>query len=276
MASKYSLLSGDTPRESDEDTTSLLEKNTVFVRNRWQPTLCTSFLATIVLVLYSLSISWVTKLAVQEPHHHHLQAPASSFPHPDEKEYIVKMTGQPGDGLAHHLVYGNPSPKTDDAWFELLKPFNTRVPAERYEATMGNRSSVRVADDSGDYYVTLTVYHELHCLMRFRWFLDPEYYANKTWEEQSKDAALLGHYRHCIWSLLESVMCNGDTSMRTFHWDEKKPAPKPDSLAERKCVNWDWLYKWTSDQSFLLQDRLLSHPTYGRLNEKLKPIKMTE
>jgi hypothetical protein len=45
--------------------------------------------------------------------------------------------------------------------------FNTRVPAERYEATMNNRTSVRVADGSEnpDYYVTLTVYHELHCLV---------------------------------------------------------------------------------------------------------------
>lgn len=47
--------------------------------------------------------------------------------------------------------------------------FNTRVPAERYEATMNNRPSVRVADGSEnpDYYVTLTVYHELHCLVRW-------------------------------------------------------------------------------------------------------------
>lgn len=46
--------------------------------------------------------------------------------------------------------------------------FNTRVPAERYEAAMDNRTSVRVADgsDNPDYYVTLTVYHEIHCLVR--------------------------------------------------------------------------------------------------------------
>lgn len=30
--------------------------------------------------------------------------------------------------------------------------------------------------------------------MRFRWFLDPGYYANKTWEEQAEDKAALGHY----------------------------------------------------------------------------------
>lgn len=122
------------------------------------------------------------------------------------------------------------------AWFDMLKrtispsasqqsprhferltqdaAFNTRVPAERYEASMNNRSSVRVSDGSGDYYVTLTMYHDLHCLvshryrartrraflimillqMRFRWFLDPKYYANKTWEEQANDAGLMGHY----------------------------------------------------------------------------------
>ena len=47
--------------------------------------------------------------------------------------------------------------------------FNTRVPAERYAATMNNRTSVRVADgsDNPDYYVTLTVYHELHCLVSY-------------------------------------------------------------------------------------------------------------
>jgi hypothetical protein len=31
--------------------------------------------------------------------------------------------------------------------------------------------------------------------MRFRWFLYPEYYANKTWEEQAQDKFLMGHYR---------------------------------------------------------------------------------
>lgn len=30
--------------------------------------------------------------------------------------------------------------------------------------------------------------------MRFRWFLYPEYYANKTWEEQAADMGAMGHY----------------------------------------------------------------------------------
>lgn len=133
--------------------------------------------------------------------------------------------------------------------------------------------------------------------MRFWRFLDPQFYANKTPEEQAQDKSALGHYselaifnlgikywvrlltgtiEHCLWSLLESVLCNGDTSMRTFHWDPAKPAPKPDSLAERKCVNWDWLHSWTMNHSFLLQDELLIHPVFGKLDENLKPFGQNE
>jgi hypothetical protein len=65
------------------------------------------------------------------------------------------------------------TPEATRTWMDTIRnntgpaAFNTRVPAERYEATMNNRTSVRVADGSEnpDYYVTLTVYHELHCLV---------------------------------------------------------------------------------------------------------------
>ncbi|KAK0649770.1 hypothetical protein B0T16DRAFT_428377 [Cercophora newfieldiana] len=258
--------------ENEEDVYPLLEKTTPSERKPQYPTLWTLMAVTVALVLYSLSICWVTKVVIQGPSRPQLHAPASNFPHPDEKEYVIQTTGKRGNAWTHGLVYGKSSPQVDQAWFDMLRPFNTRVPAERYESSMNNRSSVRLSDGSGDYYVTLTMYHDLHCLMRFRWFLDPQYYANKTWEEQANDAGLMGHYRHCLWSLLESVMCAGDTSMRTFHWDPKKPAPKPDSPTDRKCVNWDWLYKWTLDRSFLLSDRMLSHPKYGLLDEWLKPV----
>ncbi|KAK3293019.1 uncharacterized protein B0H64DRAFT_403324 [Chaetomium fimeti] len=277
MSAAYIPVSTHSPRDSEEDAaSSLLEEKPVSHRRRWCSSVRWSMLATISLVVYSLGICWVTKLALLGSYRPQPSAPASSFPHPDEKEYVIAETGQHGDTWTHRLVHGRSSPEIDDAWYDLLKPFNTRVPAERYEATMNNRTSVRVADgsDNPDYYVTLTVYHELHCLMRFRWFLDPKYYANKTWEEQAADKAAMGHYRHCLWSLLESVLCNGDTSIRTFHWDPHMAAPKPDSPAERKCVNWDWLHNWTMDRSFLLQDRLLSHPTFGRLNENLMPVRV--
>ncbi|KAL2263973.1 hypothetical protein VTK26DRAFT_3967 [Humicola hyalothermophila] len=252
---KYSPLSLEkSPEEYEEGETSPLEKDPGHEnRLNWRESLQTSIIATAALVAYSILIAWITKAVLQvQCHQNHLPDPGSSFPHPDEKHYIITETGRHDEKWLHHLVYGKPSTEVDEAWYDLLKPFNTRVPAERYEATMAGRLTVRLADGSGDYYVTLTMYHELHCLMRFRWFLDPEYYANMTWEEQANDPRLMGHYRHCILSLLESVLCNGDTSMRTFHWDPTNPKPVPDSLTERKK---------------------LSHPTFGLLDEKLRPVK---
>lgn len=78
MSSKYFPLPGDSPRDSDEDARSPLGKQTIPARPPWHPTLRTSILVTVALVLYSVGISWITKVAVQEPHHHQLRAPASS------------------------------------------------------------------------------------------------------------------------------------------------------------------------------------------------------
>jgi hypothetical protein len=139
MPSKYFPLPDGSPRESDEDARSLLGNKNVSERRPRHPTLRNSILATLALVLYSLGVSWVTKIAVQEPHQHQPRAPASScechphevheecpiltlsVPHPDEKEYVITTTGQPGNSWVHNLVYGKPSPEVDDAWFDLLK-----------------------------------------------------------------------------------------------------------------------------------------------------------
>jgi hypothetical protein len=137
MSSKYFLLPDDRPRESDEAGRSLLGNGSTAEGQSWHPTLRNSILATVALVLYSLGISWVTKVAVQGPHQQ-LRSPASNcksskeawpgmlkltpaVPHPDEKEYIITTTGQPGESWVQNLVYGEPSPELDDAWFDLLK-----------------------------------------------------------------------------------------------------------------------------------------------------------
>ena len=69
-------------------------------------------------------------------------------------------------------------------------------------------------------------------------------------------------------------MCHGDTSVRMFRWDEHKAAPVAESLAERRCVSWDWLHNWTMGHSFLVEDRLLKHPVFGQLDENLRPVRM--
>ena len=79
MPSKYSPLPSSSPTESDEDASgSLLGEKTVLERKRWYPTLRGLILTTTGLVIYSLAICWVTKLAVLGSYRHQLSAPASS------------------------------------------------------------------------------------------------------------------------------------------------------------------------------------------------------
>lgn len=44
--------------------------------------------------------------------------------------------------------------------------------------------------------------------MRFRWFLDPGYYANKTWEEQAADKFAIGHYSESPPVIISTIIAN--------------------------------------------------------------------
>ncbi|KAM7184993.1 hypothetical protein V8F20_011977 [Naviculisporaceae sp. PSN 640] len=269
MSSKYEPLL-DTPGGDDFDRS--YPKPEEKPSPSW--TTKTVLLAVSTFFFYTLAVVVVTEYYFLPNQPEEVAVPLSSFPHPNEMQYVIQPTGEKGTAL-ERLAFDLPSPEVDDAWFALLEPFNTRVPPGKFEPM--NRSSIQVTDDSGDYYVTLTMYHEIHCLMRIRWFLYPSYYLNKTWEEQAQDRHTMGHFKHCIWSLLESVLCHADTSIRTFHWEENKSAPVADSyIPERKCVNREWLYEYTSNYSFALQDRLLAHPIFGELKEDLSPVRMPE
>ncbi|KAK5652845.1 hypothetical protein OQA88_9511 [Cercophora sp. LCS_1] len=268
MSSKYSLLYKDEPRESDDDSLPSLPDPKP--RRSWRRILGISVFIAAFLALYTFAVCRIQELFARR---NHVPVPLAYFPHPDEMVYEIKTTGLSGITPIHKLAFDEPSPEADEAWYDLLMPFNTKVPDAKFKHM--NRTSVNVMGSS-DKYVTLTVYHEIHCLMRFKWFLYPEYYENKTWAEQLEDPHIVGHFKHCIWSMLESILCHGDTSIRTFHWDPTRPGPIADSPSERKCVNWDWFHKFTMENSFLLEDHMLGHPVFGQLNEHLMPIHMAK
>lgn len=58
---------------------------------------------------------------------------------------------------------GLPSPEIDAAWAELLKNSNIRISAA--ELRKINRTSIKLADGSGDYFGGLGVHHHLHCVV---------------------------------------------------------------------------------------------------------------
>ena len=49
---------------------------------------------------------------------------------------------------------------------------------------------------------------------------------------------------HCIDILRQVIMCNGDTSLLTFHWVKDNPFPYPDFNTWHQCRNAEQILDW--------------------------------
>ena len=79
MSSKYHLLPEHGLGDADDDVSELLlRENLVSNRKRWWHFLPHSALVTIALVMYSIAICWVTRLALLKFYSPQIPAPASS------------------------------------------------------------------------------------------------------------------------------------------------------------------------------------------------------
>ncbi|KAI9733818.1 MAG: hypothetical protein M1818_007085 [Claussenomyces sp. TS43310] len=152
-----------------------------------------------------------------------------------------------------------PSPESDDAWSVLLQNMNLRLSGNDLRAL--NKTSVMLADGSGDYMGTLDVYHQLHCLQYIREVVHGDYY-----KFYKSTVSPIDHADHCIESLRQSVMCNPDLSVLTFNWLPDIQGPWPEFESEHQCANWEKIDAWAGQRAFNMSEpNLLVHPTFGPL-----------
>jgi hypothetical protein len=92
---------------------------------------------------------------------------------------------------------GPPRPELDEAWENLLKPMNVRVPNET--ASQTNFTSLELGDGSGDSWGTPAVFHSLHCLKTIRQAQFPSQYP-EAWEimKPDEDGGMNMHFDHCL------------------------------------------------------------------------------
>ncbi|KAF2812868.1 uncharacterized protein BDZ99DRAFT_555817 [Mytilinidion resinicola] len=172
---------------------------------------------------------------------------------------------------------GLPNDDNTQAWDDLImREPSQRSPSEKLfqkltqpKATFFNTSadelaqvgeevdnSVRLAD--GGYIAGLGVYHDIHCLRRLRLFLHSDYYYPPLTEVNLR--YLRKHLDHCIESLRKAVMCNVDTNIYTFTWDDTTAAdhrPNPKSNQMRKCTNWEAVEGWVTKRHVPLNPMLM-------------------
>lgn len=100
----------------------------------------------------------------------------------------------------------------------------------------------------GGYLASLGVFHELHCLRRLYWHMhEVIYFTNLTETEREYER---GHARHCIETIRMSLMCQANTALYTFEWDEStRKKQHLTSNARRQCIKWDPVHEWASERS---------------------------
>ncbi|KAK8147074.1 hypothetical protein G3M48_002199 [Beauveria asiatica] len=134
------------------------------------------------------------------------------------------------------------------------------IRVQKEELEKAGLKSVPLNDEKGGYFVTLDVYHTLHCVNHLRKSYYSDYYHNPNPVAQQRE-----HFDHCIDLLRQTLMCHGDISMHPFEWIDGYRFPWPTEQTEHQCRNWDKLVAWSKEHSVSnLEGPILTHPTLGR------------
>lgn len=134
---------------------------------------------------------------------------------------------------------------------------NTRLPKQEMDRM--NRTSILLNDEEGGYFVTLDVFHQLHCLNEIRKQIYRDHYP--TQHSQSEQ---LEHADHCVDMLRQVLMCHGDVSIQTYEWIDDYRWPWPRFHTEHECRNWDAITEWAGQRYIgSIIGPIFTHPTLG-------------
>ena len=118
--------------------------------------------------------------------------------------------------------------------------------------------SIPLNDDSGDVWVSMNVFHHLHCLDSIRHQVAGVRCANP---QGSLDQELPPHIDHCIETLRKRLICQPDLGIRAIAWNPDKPGVAfANNTVDSACVNWDAVQDWTRRHSFTEEEQLITRP----------------
>ncbi|PVH87710.1 hypothetical protein DL98DRAFT_581719 [Cadophora sp. DSE1049] len=199
-----------------------------------------------------ISIYTAVFLTSLRPHENTLGIP--------NKEVIFEVNPALNKSIAR-IYAGEPSDELDTAWHKLMRYANIAIPEQEIRRLDRLDESVRFTDGSG-YFGQMTVYHHLHCIQRIHKFLHVDHYwPNATQEELF---LLRAHNTHCLDTLRQSVMCQGDTSLITFKWGLSQRVPLGNFSSPHTCRDWSALEEYNKQTWVdVFQLGLVVHPKFG-------------
>ena len=153
----------------------------------------------------------------------------------------------------HDSIYRKPpSPAVDAAWDRLASLDSTSITRADVLALGKDPSTVAKYPPSfglgPDAYVAeLDVLHQIHCLNGLRRDVYFSHYFGDQYPDGVPTELHRVHSDHCIYVLLQALMCNANLDVITLDWVEGQKHPFPDFSINRKCVNFEALVDWQEE-----------------------------
>ncbi|EXJ76119.1 uncharacterized protein A1O5_00627 [Cladophialophora psammophila CBS 110553] len=208
------------------------------------------------LLLFSVSltilswqtISWIKMRNIKNPI---LRQMVTYSPILDEVDMTFgtkQIVGEDVD-IDHSIFRQPPSPAVDAAWNNLSNK-NTIWVSSSDIIRMGKDpktvakfpESFNLGPDA--YAAELDSLHRIHCLNSLRKEIYYDYYFRDRFGDGKPPALHQAHTEHCLYVLLQHLMCDASTDIVTREWVEGQILPYPDFSINRKCNNFDALMTW--------------------------------
>jgi len=104
-----------------------------------------------------------------------------------------------------------------------------------------------LGDDA--YVARLDVFHEIHCLDMLRREVHFEHYYPDWSSPRSAPPDHQVHISHCIYALLQSLMCTANTDPFIHYWVDIGDEPYPDFSINRQCRDFEAVLRWQEEKS---------------------------
>lgn len=189
-----------------------------------------------------------------------------------ENEPLI-LTPHEMEGHGHKSPYqGYPTEERTALWMEMMQGYSIRVPSTSLSAL--NLESIPLNDNSGDAWVSMNIYHHLHCLDSIRHQVagknctaqesNPHENHDDHYAHDSDEPWFPPHIDHCIETLRKRLICQPDLGVRAIAWEEGwLGVAKANNTVASACVNWDAVQEWTRKHSFTMEEELITVPEDG-------------
>ncbi len=100
------------------------------------------------------------------------------------------------------------------------------------------------------YPAVVDTFHQVHCLdlLRKNLITNYEYYYGRKYNF-TPPIFQQAHLNHCLDSLLQDLMCQGDAHLNFFQWIEGQSGPQPDFAVNRQCRDFYAMRRWYDENT---------------------------